>query len=328
MKAVIWTAYGSADGLQIQEVTKPEPKENEVCIRVIATSVLTGDCEMRSLSLSFALSLAIRIMNGLLKPKRRTLLGQEFAGIIETVGSRVSGYKKGDKVFGATGFGHGTYAEYICLPADSKDDVFIDKPNNLTYEESAVIPVGALEALYFLDKAELKSGEKIIINGAGGSIGTMAVQIAKHLAASVTAVDHADKTDMLLSVGADTVLDYTKQDFTQRDEKYDVIFDIIGKAPYGGCVRALNAKGRYLIANPTFTKLLRSFGTKLTSDKKVIITAAERNKSDLIQIKELLEADKIRPVIDQCFSLEQMPDAHRYVDTGQKKGAVAIKVGE
>ena len=326
MKAAIWTKYGAPEGIVVQDVPKPEPKDNEVRIWVKATSVIMGDCEMRGLALPLSLRLPVRLMNGWSAPRRFPILGQEFAGVIDSAGSGVSNFKPGEKVFGATGFGHGTYTEYICLPAGSEDDVFIEKPENLTFEQAAVVPVGALEALLFLRKGHIQRGEAVLVNGAGGSIGTVVVQLAKHLGAHVTAVDRAEKLDMLRSIGADEVIDYTKEDFTRSGKRYDVVFDVVGKAPYARCIRGLNRGGRYLLSNPSIARMLRSVGTNIVTGKTVVTRPGQRSRNDLREIKELIEAGKLKPVLDKGFTLEHIADAHAYVDSGRKQGGVPITV--
>ncbi|WKY47076.1 NAD(P)-dependent alcohol dehydrogenase [Eubacteriaceae bacterium ES3] len=324
MKAVLWTKYGSPDSLELKEITEPVPNKNEVCIRVYATTVVAGDCEMRSLSLSFLLSTMVRLMNGVTSPKRFQLLGQEFSGEIDSIGSDVSQFKVGDKVFGATGFGHGTYSEYICLPEDSPDDVFIKNPAQLSFDTAAALAVGSLEALHFLRQANIKRHDTILINGAGGSIGTAAVQLAKIFGAEVTAVDKLEKLPMLQSIGADHIIDYKHNDFS--DKHYDIIFDIPGKTPYKRLIQSLKPGGLILLANPNFATKLRSLIAQILSNKKTFMSTSRRSRNDLIYIRSLVESQKFYPVIDQYFTLEQMAEAHRYVDSGQKQGNVVITV--
>jgi NADPH:quinone reductase-like Zn-dependent oxidoreductase len=268
----------------------------------------------------------MRIYNGLRKPKRITILGQELAGEIESVGKDVKLFKKGDQVFATTGFGFGAYAEYKCLPEEPKMGVLASKPANMTYEEAAAVPTGGLEALHFLRKGNIQSGQKVLIIGAGGSIGTFAVQLAKYYGAEVTGVDSTGKLDMLRSIGADHVIDYTQKDFTKSAETYDVIFDVMGKSSFSGSVNSLKQNGRYLLGNPGLFQMVRGRWTSMRSSKKVIIGAAIQKTGDLLFLKELIEAGKIKSVIDRRYPLEQTSEAHRYVETGQKIGNVVIAV--
>jgi len=326
MKAIVWTKYGPPDGLQLREVEKPTPKDNEVLIRIHATTVTAGDCEARALKFPFGLGLPMRLYVGLRKPVRVTILGQELAGEIEAVGKDVKLFKEGDQVFASTGLGFGAYAEYICLPERSDMGVLATKPANMTYEEAAAVPVGGLEALHFLRKGKLQSGRKVLINGAGGSIGTMGIQLAKHFGSEVTAVDSTGKLDMLRSLGADQVIDYTQEDFIKRGETYDAIFDVVGKSPYSQSIRSLNENGFYLLANPRLSTMVRGRWTSMTSSKTVISGASSHETADLLFLKELIESGKLRTVIDRSFPLEHMTEAHRYVEKGGKKGNVVITV--
>lgn len=321
MKAIVWTKYGPPEGLRLQEVEKPTPKDNEVLIRVHATTVTAGDCEMRGLRLPILLRLLMRMYNGLRKPKRVTVLGQELAGKIESVGKDVTLFDEGDEVFAAAGFRFGTYAEYLCLP---QDGVLAIKPANMTYDEAAAVPVGGLNALYFLRKGGVRSGQRVLINGAGGTIGTMAVQLAKSFEAEVTGVDRTRKLDMLRSIGADLVLDYTQEDFTKQGETYDVIFDVVGTGSFSGCMRSLREGGIYLLANPTLSRKVRGRWTSMTSSKKVMDGTASYKTEALVFLKELIEGGKVKSVIDRRYPLEQMAQAHRYVETGHKAGNVVI----
>ncbi|HSF83847.1 MAG TPA: NAD(P)-dependent alcohol dehydrogenase [Anaerolineales bacterium] len=328
MKAIVWTKYGPPDGLQLQEVDKPAPRPDQVLIKVHATTVTAGDCEMRSLKFPIWLSLPIRLYAGFRRPSRIKIIGQELAGEIEAIGVNVKRFKVGDQVFASTGFGSGTYAEYICLPEEpgQMDGVLAIKPANMSYEESAAVPVGGLEALHFLRKAKIQPGQKVLINGAGGSIGTMGVQLARHFGAEITAVDSTAKLDMLRSIGADHAIDYTREDFTKSGQTYDVIFDVVGKSPFSGSVRSLNENGFYLIANPRLSKIVRGGWISRRSSKVVISKTATYKAEDLIFLRELIEAGKLRTVIDRRYPLEQMAEAHRYVETGQKKGNVIITI--
>ncbi len=328
MKAVIWTKYGPADALQLQEVEKPAPKADEVRIKIHATTVTAGDCEMRSLNLPFFLAVPMRAYIGLRKPKRITILGQELAGEIESVGKDVKLFKVGDPVFAATGFGLGAYAEYKCMPERpaGMEGVLALMPGNLTHEEAAAVPIGGLEALHFLRKGNIHGGQKVLINGAGGSIGTFAVQLARHFGAEVTGVDSTGKLDMLRSIGAQHVIDYTREDFTKNGKTYDLIFDVVGKSPFSRSVRSLKPDGRYLLANPRPSHMVRGRWISMSSSKRVIYGAAGQRTEDLLALKELIEAGVIKPVIDRRYTLEQAAEAHRYVETGNKKGSVVITV--
>ena len=322
MKAIVFTKYGSPDVLQLREVAKPTPKDNEVLIRIYATTVTAGDCEIRSFKIPLFIWLPLRLYMGLRKP-RKHILGQELAGEIEAAGKDVKRLRKGDQVFAATGFRFGAYAEYICLP---EDGVLAIKPANMTCEEAAAVPVGGLEALHFLRKGHIQSGQKVLINGAGGSIGTFAVQLAKSFGAEVTGVDSTGKLDMLRSIGADQVIDYTQEDFTKGGETYDVIFDVVGKTSFSRSVRSLKQNGRYLLANAGLSQMVRGRWTSMRSSKKVILGAASEKTEDLIFLKELIEAGKMKPIIDRRYPLEQIAEAHRYVEKGHKKGNIVITV--
>jgi NADPH:quinone reductase-like Zn-dependent oxidoreductase len=327
MKAVVWTAYGPPDVLQLQEVEKPTPKDDEVLIRIHATTVTAGDCELRSLQFPIYLSLPMRLWRGLLKPRQNSILGTELAGEIEAVGKDVKRFKEGDQVFGSAGVGFGANAEYICLPeepGDMEGGVAI-KPANMTYEEAATVPFGGRDALHFLRLGNVQSGQRILINGAGGSIGTFAVQLARYFGAEVTAVDSTRKLDMLRSLGADHVIDYTQEDFAKSGEVYDVIFDVVGTISFSRSRKSIKQDGAYLLANPT-KQMVPGLWTSLTSSKRVMMQTAGGTIADLVYLRELIEAGKIRTVIDRTYPLDQIVEAHRYVETGQKKGNVVITV--
>ncbi len=325
MKAIVWTKYGPPDVLQLKEVEKSTPKDNEVLIRIYATTVTAGDCEMRRMKTAMRYRLLMRLYVGLIRPKRITILGMELAGEIESVGKDVKLVKEGDQVFAATGFvGMGACAEYICLPEKPEEWALAIKPANMTYEEAAPVPMGGLEALHFLRQGNIQSGQKVLINGAGGTIGTFAVQLAKYFGAEVTGVDSTRKLDLLRSIGADQVIDYTQEDFTKSGETYDFILDVVSKSSFSGSIRSLKQNGCYLIANPGPSQMVRGRWTSMTSSKKVIGGKADYKTEDLIFLKELIEAGKIKTVIDRCYPLEQTAEAHRYVEKGHKKGNVVI----
>lgn len=328
MQAIIWTKYGAADGLQLRQVAKPVPQETEVLIQVHAATVTAADTEFRRLKLPLLFSIPLRLYLGFRKPARITILGTEFAGVIEATGSAVTRYQPGDQVFGYTGLGMGTYAQYLCLAEKptAPGSVLAIKPANMTYEQAAAVPFGGLEALHSLRKAKIQRGQKVLIVGAGGSIGTYAVQLARHYGAEVTAVDHPAKLDMLRALGADHVIDYTREDFTRRGQTYAVILDTAGKSSFSGSLRALEENGVYLNANPGLFGGIRTRWASKSSSRKAILWTAGYTADNLLALQELVEAGVITAVIDRRYPLEQVADAHRYVDTGQKKGNVVITV--
>lgn len=329
MKAIVWTKYGPPDSLQLRDVEKPVPKEDEILIKIHATTITAGDCEMRRLELPLALSFPMRLYAGFMKPKRISILGQELAGEVEEAGKQVKSFKAGDQVFGTTGFRFGTYAEYICLPGEpgTTQGTLAMKPANLSYEEAAAVPTAAFEAIHFLRRANIGPGKKVLIIGAGGSIGTYSVQLARHFGAEVTGVDSTGKLDMLRSIGADHVIDYTKGDYTRHGESYDLIIDVVGKRSVLRRLRLLKPDGYYFLAYAGLSHLLLGMWISMTSNKKLKVESSSQKQEDLIYLKDLLEAGKLKAVVDRCFPLEQVADAHRYVESGQKKGNVAITVG-
>jgi NADPH:quinone reductase-like Zn-dependent oxidoreductase len=323
VKAIVCTGYGPPDVLQLKEVEKPTPKDNEILVRVYATTVTAGDVRIRSFSVPLLFWLPFRMQLGLMRPKN-PILGVELAGEIEAVGKDVQRFKKGDQVFGTPPWmSFGTYAEYVCL---AEDAIVATKPANLTYEEAAAVPFMALGALYFLRKGNIQSGQKVLIYGASGSVGTNAVQLAKYFGAEVTGVCSTTNLEMVESLGADRVIDYTKQDFAESGETYDIVFETVGKSSFSACIRSLKEGGVLLTANPGLSEMIRGRWTLMTSSKKVIGGTAHNSTEDLIFIKELLEVGKLRPVIDRSYPLEQIVEAHRYVDKGHKKGNVVITV--
>jgi len=321
MKAIVYTEYGPPDVLQLTEVEKPTPKANEVLVRIYATSVTKYDCWMRSFTASTRFLALLFGMNfGLIRPKK-PILGTELAGEIEAVGKDVTLFRKGDQVFGYPGMSMGAYAEYICLP---EDGVLAIKPANMTIEEAAAIQQGALTALFFLRKGDIQSGQKVLVFGASGGVGLFAVQLAKYFGAEVTGVCSTTKLELVKSMGADKVIDYTKEDFTKRGETYDIIFDTVGKSPFSGSKRSLKKEGFYLFATYRLPRLFQILWLKLTSSKKAISPLLKETTEDLIFLRELIEAGKLKAVIDRSYPLEQAVEAHAYVETGQKKGQVVI----
>jgi NADPH:quinone reductase-like Zn-dependent oxidoreductase len=322
MKAIVCTRYGPPDVLQLRELEKPTPKDDEVLVGVHAATVTKGDCELRSLNLPLTWQLFVRIGFGFRAPRKK-ILGQELAGEIESVGRDVKLFKKGDQVFAFTGLHLGAYAEYNCLP---ERGLIAIKPVNMSFEEAAAVPVGGLHALNCLRKGNVQSGQKVLIIGAAGTVGTLAVQLAKSFGAEVTGVDSTGKLEMLRSIGADKGVDYTQEDFTKNGESYDVIFDVVGKGSFSSCIRSLKEKGFYLLGNPGLSQPVRGLWTSMMTSKKVIGGTVSYKTEDLVFLRELIEAGKIRSVIDRRYPLEQTAEAHRYVDTGEKTGNVVITV--
>jgi NADPH:quinone reductase-like Zn-dependent oxidoreductase len=323
VKAVIYTKYGPPDVLQLKEVEKPAPKDNEVLVKIHATTVTSGDIRVRGFRVPLSYWLFARIVLGLKGPKN-AILGTELSGEIESVGKDVKQFKKGDQVFAYPGHHVGAYAEYICIPEDWALTI---KPANVTYEEAASISFGGNTALHFLKQANIQGGEKVLIYGASGSVGTYAVQLAKYFDAEVTGVCSTTNTELVKSLGADNVIDYTKEDFTKNGEVYDVIFDAVGKTSVSGCMRSLKEDGTYIQVVATPALSLRMRWTGLTSSKTLIGGTAVPRTENLIFLKELIEAGKIKPVIDRTYPFEQIVEAHRYVEKGHKKGNVVIIIG-
>jgi NADPH:quinone reductase-like Zn-dependent oxidoreductase len=331
MKAIVCTKYGPPEVLQLREVEKPAPKDNEVLIRVHAASVNYGDIlarnfkavSPRKFNMPFLFWIFVKLYFSIRKP-RITVLGSEFAGEIESVGKDVKRFKAGDRVFGYRGQSMGAYAEYLCMP---ENGVVAIKPANMNDEEAAVVPYGAIMALYLLRKQNIRPGQKVLVNGASGGIGSAAVQLAKYYGAEVTGVCGTPRLGYVKSLGADKVIDYNQEDFTGSGETNDLIFDILGKSSFSRCKNSLSPSGRYLRASFKARELMQMLWTSMTGGKRVICALAPGSREDLLSVKELIEAGKIRSVIDRTYPLERIVEAHRYVDQGHKKGNVVITVG-
>jgi NADPH:quinone reductase-like Zn-dependent oxidoreductase len=321
MKAIVYTKYGPPEVLQLKEVEKPTPKDNEVLIKVHATTVNRTDCGFRRPEYP----LIIRLINGVLKPKR-TILGSELAGEVEAVGKGVKLFKTGDQVFGLTGNKFGAHAEYICLPEEAS---IVTKPANMNYEEAAAVCDGAMLAFTFIRKISLQKGDKILIYGASGSIGTAAVQLAKYYGAVVTAACNTKNLELVKSLGADEVIDYTKDDFTKIGQTYKIVFDAVGKASFFRCKNLIDKGGFYFSTDLGFLaqNLFLVLWTGIFGSKKVKFPIPKDRKEDVAFFKELIEAGKYKAVIDRRYPLEQIVEAYRYVETGQKTGNVVITVG-
>lgn len=324
MKAIVYEQYGPPEVLQMKEIAKPIPKADEVLIRVHAATVTTGDVNLRGFTfVPPGFGPMPRLMFGVTKP-RKPILGTELAGEVVAIGKDVTLFKEGDQVFGIGSAILGAYAEYVCR---SETEALVAKPVNLSYEEAAAVPFGAGTALYFLrDKGNIQHGDKILIIGASGGVGSYAVQLAKYFEAEVTGVCSTKNMEMVKSLGADKVIDYTNEDFTQNDETYDLIFDTVGKIPFSDLKSSLKKKGLYLAVAGGLRETLQMGWTSLVGRQKVIIGTPPERKEELFFLKELCEVGVIKPMIDRCYTLAETAVAHRYVDTGRKRGNVVITV--
>jgi NADPH:quinone reductase-like Zn-dependent oxidoreductase len=325
MRAIVCTAYGPPDVLRLRDVPKPVPRDDEALVRIRATTVSAADCELRRFDFAPWIWVPLRLAFGIRRP-RRPVLGQELAGDVEAVGKDVRSLKTGDRVFAATGVGLGAYAEYIRLRENPKTGAIATMPANLGYAGAAAVPYGGGEALSFLRKANVRSGQRVLVNGAGGSFGTYAVQLAKDLGAHVTAVDSAPKLEMLRTIGADRVIDYAQEDFTASPETYDVIFDVVRGTPSARMVRRLTENGWLLMANPGFLQIVRARWAARGTKKRVSFAGSGPTSEDLAHLRGLVEAGRLRPVIDRRFPLEQMVEAHRYAESGEKLGNIVVEV--
>lgn len=320
MKAIIYNNYGAPDVLQIIDVPKPIPKDNEVLIKIHATTVTSADWRVRSLSMPFGFGLMSRLVFGIKKP-RQPILGTELAGEVESIGKDVSKFKVGDRVFAFSGAGMGCHAEYKCLP---EDGMVVLKPDNLSYEQAAALCFGGTTALDFLRRGNLQSGEKVLINGASGCVGTALVQLAKHFGADVTGVCSAANIELVKSLGADRTIDYTKEDFTTNGQTYDIIADPVGTAPFSRVKNSLTANGRLLQILGGLPDLLSAPLISMTGSKKVIAGPAAERVEDVQLLAKLAQAGEFKPFIDRSYPFDRIVEAHSYVDTGRKKGNVVV----
>lgn len=327
MKAIVYEEFGPPEVLKLKEVEKPNPKENEVLIKIHATAVTTGDVNARGFThVPPGFGPIPRLMFGITGP-RKPIIGAELAGEIEAVGKDVKSFKEGDQVYGINGNNLGAYAEYVCWP---EEGALASKPANMSFAEAAAVPFGACTALHFLrDKADIQIGNKVLINGASGGVGTYGVQLAKYFGAEVTGVCSTKNLEFVKSLGADKVIDYTEEDFTQSGETYDIIFDVVGgEISFSRCKDSLNQNGYFLAVAGGLRELIQMLWTSAIGSKKVIFGGgmASERKDYLLFFKELIEEGKLKAVIDRQYPLEEMAEAHRYVDEGRKKGSVVITV--
>ena len=323
MKAMVYERYGAPDVLELTEVSTPTPKDDEVLIEVRATTVTSGDARLRAMNVPVGFGLLSRLAFGVFGPRRR-ILGVEVSGVVAAVGKKVTRFEVGAPVFALSGLRMGCHAEYCAIP---EGGALATKPANLTFEEAAAMAFGGTTALDFFRRGELKSGEQILVNGASGAVGTAAVQLAKHFGAHVTAVCSTGNVGLVRSLGADAVIDYTREDFEEDGKLYDVIMDTVGTAPFSRSKRSLKKGGRLLLVLAGLPDMLGALWTNMTTDKKVVAGPAGERVEDLRLLAELAEAGKYRPVIDRSYPLERIAEAHAYVDTGRKKGNVVLTVG-
>ena len=324
MKAITYANYGPPEVLQLGEIAKPVPKDDEILIRVRAVEATKTDCEIRAFKFSVIWYwLPLRLWLGITKP-RRQFLGGYFAGQIEELGKNATGFSIGDAVFGAAQMRVSAYAQFVTVGTGVN---IVLKPGNFDFTDAAAVPLGGLNALHFMRRAQIKPGDRVVINGAGGSIGLHGVQIAKAMGAQVTAVDTTIKEALLRRMGADEFIDYTKEDFTLGDRKWDVVFDMVPGSDYAACIAALNPAGRYLSGNPRLSVMLRSILTSWFTNKTATCAFAQESKEELLALKQMIEEGKIRSIVDQVYPMEQAAEAHRRVETEQRLGAVVIAMG-
>jgi NADPH:quinone reductase-like Zn-dependent oxidoreductase len=323
MKAAVLTAYGGPEGLVVRQIPPPAPKDGEVLIRVHATSVTRGDTELRTLDMPWLFRVPLRLWLGLRRPRKDTVLGMEFAGVVESVGAGVTGLRPGDAVFGPSGMGFGAYAQFVCVPASG---IVVRKPDGVSFAAAAALSVGGMAALGYLNKGKVRDARRVLIRGASGSIGSYAVQLAKHFGAHVTGVCPPDSVDLVRRLGADVVIDYTAQDFTATDDRYDLMLDVVGAMPIGRCLALLRDGGRYVRGTiPGASEVLQALWTRMTSRKRVIMGDHGESAEDLAFLAGLLERGELETVVDRVYPLDDIAQAHAYVERGHKQGNVIIE---
>lgn len=319
MKAVVYTQYGPPEVLRVKEVAIPTPKDDQILLKLKATAITMGDCELRRPDIPNFIWLIVRLFFGLRKP-RKQILGGYIAGEVAAVGTAVTKFKIGNHLFGLSGMDFGGYAEYVAL---SEKAVLTTLPKETSYNEAAPLGLG-LDSLHFMKMAQIKPGQTVLINGAGGGIGTYALQLAKYYGAKVTAVDSADKLAMLLEAGADCALDYRSEGFKTMKQTFDVVFDVVGKVPYQRSLELLEPHGRYISANPQFSRMIRAALTSLGRKKKIMTGLTSGKTEDLETLKQLMEEGHLSTIIDRCYSLDQMAEAHQFIEDGLKKGNAVL----
>ncbi|MDQ3099082.1 MAG: NAD(P)-dependent alcohol dehydrogenase [bacterium] len=320
MKAIVYTKFGPPEVLQLTDIEKPEPNDTEVLIKVHATTVTAGDWRVRSLTLPRGFGFLGRLVFGISKP-RQPILGTELAGVIEAIGNNVKQFKVGDRVFAFTGAKMGCYVEYKTMVENGP---LVHMPDNLSFEEAAALSFGGTTGLHFFRQGNLQKGETVLINGASGGVGTAMVQLAKHFGATVTAVCSSANCELVKSLGADYIIDYTKEDFTQNGRQYDIIVDTVGNASFSRSSGSLKPNGRLLLVSGTLADIFKALWVSKTSDKKMLAGPASENIEDLRTLATLAAMGKFKPFIDKKYPLENIVEAHRYVDMGHKRGNVVI----
>jgi NADPH:quinone reductase-like Zn-dependent oxidoreductase len=320
MRAAVYTRYGPPEVVELKDVPKPVPKDNEVLIKVHATTITSGDWRAGSLNVPTGFGLISRLFFGISRP-RRPILGTELSGTVESVGKDVRRFKVGDQVFAFSGVAMGCHAEYRCMPESGAVAL---KPANLSFEEAAAISFGGTTALDFLRRARIHQGDKVLINGASGAVGTAAIQLAKHFGVEVTGVCSTGNLELVTSIGADKVIDYTHEDFTQNGETYDIIMDTAGTAGFSRSKRSLKEGGRLLLVLGTLPDMLQSAWASMRSSTRIIAGPASERPEDLQFLAALAESGELKPIIDRRYPFERIAEAHRYVDTGHKRGNVVV----